>query len=64
MRYSDDEKRQLREILLARTARHDFPIVADMDFGHTAPQLTLPLGVAARIDSTRELVTVLEPCTA
>ncbi len=30
-----------------------FPIITDMDFGHTSPQFTLPLGCRARIDSMR-----------
>lgn len=48
--YSDQEKSQLREIVLERTRQYDFPVVTDMDFGHTAPQITLPLGCRARID--------------
>jgi muramoyltetrapeptide carboxypeptidase LdcA involved in peptidoglycan recycling len=50
MYYSDEEKKQLREIVLERTGRYDFPVVMDMDFGHTAPQFTLPVGCRARID--------------
>jgi muramoyltetrapeptide carboxypeptidase LdcA involved in peptidoglycan recycling len=28
----------------------DLPIIANMDFGHTDPQLIIPLGVKAEID--------------
>ncbi|HYO97978.1 MAG TPA: hypothetical protein VER33_25920, partial [Polyangiaceae bacterium] len=60
MHYSEEEKRQLREIILERTARYSFPIVSDMDFGHTSPQLTLPLGCRARIDSQARAFELLE----
>lgn len=60
MYYSDAEKAELREIVLRRTARHTFPIVTDMDFGHTAPQVTLPLGCVARIDSESRTFEVVD----
>jgi muramoyltetrapeptide carboxypeptidase LdcA involved in peptidoglycan recycling len=64
MRYSDQEKRALDEVLLERTKRYNFPIVSCMDFGHTAPQLTIPLGCRARIDTTTEAVVVLDAAVA
>jgi muramoyltetrapeptide carboxypeptidase LdcA involved in peptidoglycan recycling len=60
MRYSDAQKAELREVIRERTRGFDFPVVTDMDFGHTAPQLTLPLGCRARIDVPRRRVEVLE----
>jgi muramoyltetrapeptide carboxypeptidase LdcA involved in peptidoglycan recycling len=62
--YSEEEKQQLREILLERTSRYRFPIVTDMDFGHTAPQFTLPIGCRARIDVARQRFEILEPAVA
>jgi muramoyltetrapeptide carboxypeptidase LdcA involved in peptidoglycan recycling len=50
MRYSKEEREQLREVIVQRTSGYTFPIVTDMDFGHTAPQFTLPIGCRARID--------------
>lgn len=61
MKYSDDEKQALREILLERTRQYSFPIITDMDFGHTSPQMTLPIGIQARIDTQ---VQVFELCQA
>jgi muramoyltetrapeptide carboxypeptidase LdcA involved in peptidoglycan recycling len=61
IRYTDEEKQRLRECILERTARYAFPIVTDMDFGHTAPQLTLPLGCRARIDTADRRVEITEP---
>lgn len=60
MGYSADEKAMLREILLERTRRHDFPIISDMDFGHTSPQFTLPIGCRARIDASRKRFEILD----
>lgn len=60
MKYSDEEKQALRDVILARTAKYDFPIVTDMDFGHTSPQLTLPIGCRAEIDSEYRRVAILD----
>jgi muramoyltetrapeptide carboxypeptidase LdcA involved in peptidoglycan recycling len=51
MRYSDDEKQVLRERILERTQGYSFPIITDMDFGHTSPQFTIPIGCIARINT-------------
>jgi muramoyltetrapeptide carboxypeptidase len=64
MRYSMEEKQQLREVILERTRAYQFPIVTDMDFGHTAPQLTLPLGCRASIDVNRQIVEIREGAVA
>ena len=61
MRYTAAaKKQQLRKVLLERTRAYAYPVVADMDFGHTAPQFTLPLGCRARIDAERQRFEVLE----
>lgn len=61
MYYSDAEKAELRDVVRSRTAGYPFPIVTDMDFGHTAPQFTLPLGCVARINSDSRVFEVVEP---
>jgi muramoyltetrapeptide carboxypeptidase len=48
--YTTEERRQLHEVVLDRTGKFGFPVVADMDFGHTSPMFTLPLGCRAVID--------------
>jgi len=55
MGYDDEQKEQLRTILLERTARYRFPIISDMDFGHTAPQMTLPIGCRAQMDTQEDM---------
>ena len=60
MYYSDSEKAELREVVQRRTAGYAFPIVTDMDFGHTAPQFTLPVGCVARLDSETRVFEIPE----
>lgn len=58
--YSGEEKAQLREVILERTSRFEFPIITDMDFGHTSPQFTLPIGCRAKIDSSNKRFEIVE----
>ena len=51
MRYTPSEKRELYQVILERTEHYELPIVANLDFGHTAPQFVLPIGCRARIDT-------------
>jgi muramoyltetrapeptide carboxypeptidase LdcA involved in peptidoglycan recycling len=59
--YTAIEKQQFHEVILERTQAYNFPILAEMDFGHTSPQLTLPIGIPARLDSTGQTFSILEP---
>jgi muramoyltetrapeptide carboxypeptidase LdcA involved in peptidoglycan recycling len=58
--YSDEERAQLHDVILARTERFAFPIVADMDFGHTSPIFTLPIGCRAIIDAEARRFAIVE----
>ncbi|MBO7644964.1 MAG: LD-carboxypeptidase [Alphaproteobacteria bacterium] len=40
--------------------REDMPIVTNMDFGHTVPQIILPYGVLTEIDPANKTVSILE----
>ena len=40
------------------------PILGHVDFGHTAPNLPLPLGVRAAVDTTALTLSLLEPVVA
>ncbi len=44
--------------------REELPVVANLDFGHTSPQLVLPLGARAAVDPVNKTVEVLEPGVA
>ncbi len=58
--YAAQQKPELRKVLLERTARYDFPIVTDIDFGHTDPTLTLPIGSRAVIDVPNQRISIVE----
>jgi len=60
MDYTEEDKEVLRQVVSERTAGFGFPVVSDMDFGHTAPQFVLPIGCRAQIDSERRRFTILE----
>ena len=60
MLYTEEEKQQLREVILKRTRGYTFPIVTDMDFGHTAPQFTIPIGCRARIDAENQQLELID----
>jgi muramoyltetrapeptide carboxypeptidase len=62
--YDDAERERFEAYLEARTAPYSFPIVANMDFGHTSPQLTLPVGVKAMIDGDRGSVSIDSPAVS
>ncbi|MFD7719268.1 LD-carboxypeptidase [Streptomyces sp. NPDC059814] len=49
-----------RSVLAALGGRR-IPVLVDVDFGHTEPRLTLPVGVRCRIDATRRELTLLAP---
>lgn len=51
----------LKELLQEQLGRCEFPIAWDVDFGHTDPMLTLPLGVEAEMDTERQTLSLLEP---
>jgi muramoyltetrapeptide carboxypeptidase LdcA involved in peptidoglycan recycling len=58
--YTATEKIALNEVILERTKHYHFPIITNMDFGHTSPQFTLPIGCMARIDSDKRCFEILE----
>jgi muramoyltetrapeptide carboxypeptidase len=46
-----DMTSEVREVILDITSEFDFPIIASMDFGHYTPNLPLPMGLKARMDT-------------
>lgn len=60
-RYTEQQRGELHAVLLERTRRYGFPIVADADFGHTAPQFTIPIGCRAELDAAERVFAIVEP---
>lgn len=59
-RYSKEDNEKLKEIILKRTEGYKFPILYGADIGHTDPQITVPLGLEARINSKDNTFEILE----
>lgn len=52
----------LDEVVLEATRGFDFPIAADLDFGHTDPMLCLPWGIRAGLETGDDVrLALLEP---
>lgn len=47
----EEEERLFEQLIVEYTEFYDFPILTQVDFGHTDPRLTLPIGVRASLDS-------------
>ena len=57
---SEEEEKLFESLILDYTAGSQFPILTGVDFGHTAPQLTLPIGIQASLDSQQDLFSIDE----
>lgn len=51
--YRDDMEKynQLKEIIINYTKDTNYPILFNVDFGHTSPMITIPLGAKVKLDS-------------
>jgi len=49
-----DPTYDLEKIILRITKEYNFPIITNMDFGHTDPMLTLPIGIKASFDTSKQ----------
>ena len=49
--YSQEDLGLLKQKLVERTSGYSFPILFGVDIGHTDPQITVPIGVKAALDS-------------
>ncbi len=55
-----DMTSEVRDVLLDVTSEFDFPIIGSMDFGHHTPNLPLPMGINASMDTERMVVSLDE----
>jgi muramoyltetrapeptide carboxypeptidase LdcA involved in peptidoglycan recycling len=54
-------EKAIRSVVSDEFDRPDLPVVVNMDFGHTDPQMVLPLGVKVEIDTAGPGLRLLEP---
>lgn len=63
--YSNDEKiqldRMITEVVKGEFGNAEIPIVTNIDFGHTDPQIILPLGVKAEVNCMDKTIKLIEP---
>lgn len=60
--FGDDDSFEM--ILDDALAGYDFPVMLDVDFGHTDPLMTFPLGVECRMDAGEGTIELTEPWVA
>ncbi len=54
--------KEIYKMLLEKFSKYDFPIIADVPFGHTQDKLTLPIGSYISFDTAEpEIIKVQEP---
>ncbi|KAF2487720.1 peptidase family S66 [Neohortaea acidophila] len=58
--YDDEQNHEFRQIILNQTRGTDFPILVDVDIGHTTPVLTIPLNTMVHLDSVSSTFSILE----
>jgi muramoyltetrapeptide carboxypeptidase len=49
---------QLRDVVLEAVAEFEFPIIANLAFGHTDPMLTIPLGAKSSVEAGQDEATI------
>lgn len=57
---SEITNEQIQRMFAVRPRFQDIPVIANLDFGHTSPLATLPIGRRVSIDTTREFPIKIE----
>ncbi|MFA6475878.1 MAG: S66 peptidase family protein [Candidatus Paceibacterota bacterium] len=57
------EDRTLYDVLSEFGSKYKIPVIADVDFGHTNPLITLPIGVMVEIDADKVQINIIESAT-
>jgi len=58
--HSNEGKKEFEEVIKEHLKEYDFPILMNVDIGHTDPMITLPLGVEVSLDSEKNLFSIDE----
>src|SRR5207244_469279 len=57
---SGEDDRLLEELIGQYARPYRFPVVTHVDLGHTDPEMTLPIGVPATLDSQQDRLSIDE----
>ena len=55
-----EEEAQLMKVICEEEGLVDFPILANIDFGHRTPMMVIPMGALAELDCDNAKFTILE----
>ena len=58
--YTEEQIKELKELILNNTRDYNFPILYNVNIGHTDPIITIPLGVQIELDSSNNKFEILE----
>lgn len=58
--YNEEMKREFKQTVLDQCYGTSFPILMDVDVGHTSPMVTVPLDSMVELDSERDEWSILE----
>ncbi len=58
--FTENERENFHRLLADRFKKYSFPILADINTGHTDPIMTLPLGIRALLDSEKNIFAITE----
>lgn len=59
-RHTKKQTGQLIQLIKKKMKYYDFPILFNVDIGHTDPMITVPLGVKIKIDSNKNIFEFIE----
>ena len=60
-KYNEEMTQKWEKYILELTEGKAFPVLSRVDVGHTDPQLTIPFGAVAEMDSEKNIWAILEP---
>src|SRR3989338_6915592 len=58
--YTEEQTSQLKQIILYNTRDYNFPILYNVDIGHTDPIITIPLGIQIELNSSMNRFKIIE----
>jgi muramoyltetrapeptide carboxypeptidase LdcA involved in peptidoglycan recycling len=59
-RYAEEYNKILTKVISEEEGLLNLPIITEMDFGHTCPTFTIPLGITAEIDCDQQTFSIVE----
>ena len=58
--YGPKEDKILKDMIMYYTKGYEYPVIYNVNIGHVAPIITLPLGATVHLDSTQGKFEILD----